>query len=192
MYRLRERIPGLAIRTTFITGFPGETEDDHQQLLEFVRDFQFDMMGVFKYSHEDGTVAATMEDDPDLRVPEEVKERREEELMLAQQEVAWENAAYLAEEDAVFDVLIDERDHEREVTEDEVALPTYQGRCYHQAPEVDSITLVASQHELAPGELVRCRIVGSAEYDLIARPVADLERSTSLPVIGSSPGGCSI
>ena len=75
MYRLRERIPGLAIRTTFITGFPGETEDDHRQLVDFVRDFQFDMMGVFKYSHEDGTVAATMEDDPKLRVPEEVKER---------------------------------------------------------------------------------------------------------------------
>ena len=91
MYKLRERIPGLAIRTTFITGFPGETEDDHQQLLDFVNDFQFDVMGVFKYSQEKGTVAATMEMDPALRVPDEIKQAREEELMLAQQDVAFEN-----------------------------------------------------------------------------------------------------
>ena len=134
MYKLRERIPGLAIRTTFITGFPGETQDDHEQLLEFVNDFQFDMMGVFKYSHEEGTVAATMEKDPQLCVPEEVKQAREEELMLAQQEVAFENAAYLAEEGAMFDVLVDEQSHDREVTEEGRTYNTYIGRCYHQAP----------------------------------------------------------
>ena len=184
MYKLRERIPGLAIRTTFITGFPGETQDDHEQLLEFVNDFQFDMMGVFKYSHEEGTVAATMEKDPQLCVPEEVKQAREEELMLAQQEVAFENAAYLAEEGAMFDVLIDEQSHDREITEEGRTFNTYVGRCYHQAPEVDSITLLASEAKLAPGELIRSRVVGSDGYDLIVRPDSELQRITSLPVIG--------
>ena len=182
--KLRDRIPGLAIRTTFITGFPGETEADHEELLKFIQDFQFDMMGVFKYSHEDGTVAATMEEDPDLRVPDEVKERREQELMMAQQEVAFENAAYLAEEGAVFDVLIDEEAPDREVTENDTVLNTYIGRCYHQAPEVDSITLLASEDDLSPGELVRCRVVDSDGYDLVARPESELERVASLPVIG--------
>ncbi|MDG2424000.1 MAG: 30S ribosomal protein S12 methylthiotransferase RimO [Phycisphaerales bacterium] len=184
MYRLRERIPGLAIRTTFITGFPGETEDDHRQLVDFVRDFEFDMMGVFKYSHEEGTVAATMEKDPELCVPDEIKQQREEELMLAQQEVAFENAAYLAEEGVLFDVLVDERSHEREITEDGRSYKTYIGRCYHQAPEVDSITLLASEAEIAPGELIRCRVVDSDGYDLIMRPESELQRITSLPVIG--------
>ncbi len=105
--KLRERIPGLAIRTTLITGFPGETEDDHQELLEFVESFGFDMLGVFQYSREEGTPAGTMDLDPALHVPDEVKERREQELMLCQQQIAFENAAYLAEQGSQFDVLID-------------------------------------------------------------------------------------
>lgn len=183
MERLRERIPGVAIRTTFITGFPGETEEDHQELLEWVRDFQFDAMGVFKYSPEEGTVAGTMDKDPELHVPDEIKARREEELMLVQQELAFENAAYLAEQEAVFDVLVDGPGRDRETNDPQLSV--YTGRCYHQAPQVDSCTWLLSSRELAAGELVRCTIVDSDGYDLIARPCEELETGISLPVIGT-------
>ena len=107
MYKLRERIPGLAIRTTFITGFPGETDADHESLLDFIDEVQFDAMGVFRYSPEPGTPAGTMEADPALAVPDEVKRAREAELMLRQQEIAFENAEYLAEQGVRMDVLVD-------------------------------------------------------------------------------------
>jgi len=188
MERLRERIPGLAIRTTFITGFPGETDEDHEVLLDFVREFQFDAMGVFRYSREAGTPAGTMDLDPALHVPEEVKRAREAELMLAQQELAFENAAYLAEQAAEFDVLIDApaagatAGRATSGVTDETRL--YAGRCYHQAPQIDSMTYVASEAERSPGELVRCTIVGSDGYDLVARPTEELSRRVSLPVMG--------
>jgi len=89
LHKLRDRIPGLSIRTTFITGFPGETQADHRELVDFVNDFGFDMMGVFKYSREDGTPAGTMDSEPSLHVPDEVKAEREAELMLAQQTIAF-------------------------------------------------------------------------------------------------------
>jgi len=215
--RLRDRIPGLAIRTTFITGFPGETEDDHRRLLDFIEDFQFDMLGVFRYSREDGTPAGTMDGDAALHVPDEVKARREEELMLTQQAIAFENARYVAEQRCQFDVLIDgeveaaaadagdDRSGGREAAsgvsqawrggqderpspptplpEGEGSMHLSVGRCYHQAPQVDSVTYVRSIEPLAPGELVRCTIVESDGYDLIARPTAELERKASLPLM---------
>ena len=182
MDRLRERIPGVAIRTTFITGFPGETHEDHEELLDWIQEFQFDAMGVFQYSQEAGTVAGTLEDDPDLRVPDEIKAAREEELMLAQQEIAFENASYLAEQSAIFDVLVDGPGRDRETDDD--TLQIFTGRAYHQAPQVDACTWVLSHRDLAPGELVRCTIVGSDGYDLVARPLDELEAGLSLPVIG--------
>ena len=185
--RMRERNPGMAIRTTFITGFPGETDADHEALLEFVRDMQFDAMGVFKYSREGGTPAGTMDVDPGLHVPDEVKEAREAELMLAQQEIAFENASYLAEQRVQMDVLIDgpaaggTSGHATPGVSGEQAL--HVGRCYHQAPQVDSITYVSSRNQLSTGELVRCTIVGCDGYDLIAQPTTDLERLHTLPVV---------
>jgi len=176
LHRLRDRIPGLAIRTTFITGFPGETEADHRQLVEFIDEFQFDMLGVFKYSREDGTPAGTMEADAALRVPEEVKQRREEELMLTQQRVAFENASFVAQEACQFDVLIEGASADRD--------QTFVGRCYHQAPEVDSQTHVRSTETLSPGEVVRCTIVDADGYDLIAEPSEQRQRVLGLPVIG--------
>lgn len=174
VHRLRDRIPGLALRTTFITGFPGETEEDHQQLLEFIERAQFDAMGVFQYSREDGTVAGTLDTDESLRVSDDVKAARETELMLLQQEIAFDNAAYVAEQECLFDVLIDGP------LEGEDGY--WSGRCYHQAPEVDARTIVISKSPLSPGQLIRCKIIGSDEYDLLARPESECERVVSLPI----------
>ena len=187
LHKLRERIPGLAIRTTFITGFPGESQQDHEELLEFIRDFGFDMMGVFKYSHEDGTPAGTMDEDPDLHVPDEVKAQREAELMLAQQEIAFENAKFVAQQRSRFDVLIEGpvkgKTSGRRTFGVTDAGSLHSGRCYHQAPQVDSLTFVHSTKKLSPGELVRCTIVDADGYDLIAQPTEQLERTIALPVV---------
>ena len=191
--KLRDEIPGMALRSTFITGFPGETQEDHEELMDFIRDIQFDALGVFQYSPEPGTPAARMEMDDELAVPAEIKAAREAEIMLAQQEIAFENAAYLAELRAEFDVLVDgpaPADTEIALSADDPAmrgdceLHFASGRCYHQAPQIDSLTCVASMEPLSPGELLRCTIVGSDGYDLIARPSAELQKKTSLPVIG--------
>ena len=186
MNKLRERIDGLAIRTTLITGFPGETEADHESLCDFVREFQFDMLGVFKYSREPGTPAGTMDLDPKLHVPDEIKEAREAELMLIQQEIAFENAEFLAQEECQFDVLIDTPSQAIELDGQKAAAdPQFMstGRCYHQAPQVDSSTCVLSREELPAGSLVRATIVGSDGYDLIARPTDDLSPDIALPLL---------
>ena len=188
--KLRERIPGMAIRTTFITGFPGETDEDHRQLMEFVEEMEFEAMGVFRYSREKGTPAGRMDQDPELHVPEEVKLERERELMMLQQRIAFENAAYLAEQRVQLDILVDapangatEGQATPGVTSENSLL--HVGRAYHQAPQIDSMTYLAAQEPLSPGELIRCTIVGSDGYDLVAQPTAELERGLSLPVVGS-------
>ncbi len=182
MHKLRDRIPGMAIRTTFVTGFPGETEADHEQLLEFIEEVGFDAVGCFRYSREEGTVAGRMELDPALAVPEDVKQRRHDEIMELQQRIAHEQAAYLAEQfdpeqptesGCQFDVLIDKPTSEAGVV---------QGRTYFQAPQIDAVTYVHAREALSPGELVRCTIVDSDGYDLIARPLTELERKVSLPL----------
>jgi ribosomal protein S12 methylthiotransferase len=190
--KLRDRVPGIAIRTTFITGFPGETEADHEALVEFVRESRFEAMGVFQYSREEGTPAGTMDLDPALRVPDEVKAQREAELMLAQQENAFADAAWQAEQGAVLDVLIEGAAGNPGVpplageglAPGEVA---HAGRAYHQAPQIDSMTAVISRSRRAPGELVRCVVVGSDGYDLIARPQDELQDAAEgrigLPVV---------
>ncbi len=194
MLTLRERVPGLAIRTTFISGFPGETERDHEQLLEFVDEIGFDAVGVFEYSAERGTPAGTMERDAGLAVPAEVKHRRKGEILELQQQIAFEQAEFVAgafdEADAIntghrFDVLID-RETGSEAVETAGVGPggrLYQGRTYFQAPSIDAVTFVQSRQRLSPGELVRCVVVGSDGYDLIARPVEEVEKKLSLSVL---------
>ncbi len=186
--KLRERVPGMAVRTTFITGFPGETEEDHEALLAFIERVAFDAVGVFEYSQEPGTPAGTMENDPSLAVPAEVKRRRYNEIMALQQEIAFEQASFLADafdpdkpgaSGHQFDVLVDRLHSET----DEQSLRTYQGRTYFQAPQIDAVTFVRTKERLSPGELVRCAIVESDGYDLIARPLAELEKRTQLPII---------
>ncbi|MBX3358126.1 MAG: 30S ribosomal protein S12 methylthiotransferase RimO [Phycisphaeraceae bacterium] len=196
MLKLRDRIPGMAIRTTFITGFPGETEADHTALMEFVEEIGFDAMGVFEYSHEEGTVAGTMENDPNLAVPAEIKARRKAELMELQQRIAFAQAEYLAEQfdekkptqsGVQFDVLIDSATPTRGLATSGVtggkSGRLHQGRAYFQAPLIDALTYVHAKRDLSPGELVRCTIVAADGYDLIARPVEELEHRVGLKVI---------
>jgi ribosomal protein S12 methylthiotransferase len=205
IHKLRERIPGMAVRTTFISGFPGETEADHQELLEFVEEMAFEAVGVFEYSREAGTVAGTMEEDPALTVPAEVKSQRRAEVMSLQQRLAFEQAAYLAEqfdpEDPLesgvqFDVLIDEGSGgsaprgeggsgsaSKKTLQGVRRYAAARGRAYFQAPGIDSVIRVESLESLVAGELVRCAVVGSDGYDLIARPVAELDRRVTLKIL---------
>ena len=178
LHTLRDRVPGIAIRTTMITGFPGETIEDHKALVDFIATHKFDAMGVFQYSAEAGTVAGTMENDESLRVPEEMKQSREEELMLLQQGIAFETAAKRAELECVFGVLLDEYLGET----GEGKLHLFKGRTYHQAPDVDACTIVMAEAKLTVGEVVKCTITDSDEYDMIARPTDELEKVFSLPL----------
>ena len=150
--RLRAAMPQIAIRTTFIVGFPGETEQAFQALLDFVEDTAFDRVGVFTYSHEEGTPAAVLPDDVAL----EVKEERRGRLMALQQPISLaKNQALLGQ---TLDVLI-------EGVGEDISV----GRSYRDAPEVDGMVLV--QAESPVGEIVPVRISGALEYDLVGDPV---------------------
>ena len=188
MHTLRDRVPGMAVRTTFITGFPGETEDDHAELLEFIEDVGFDALGVFRFSPEPGTAAGTMHQDPALRVPDEVAQRRHGEILALQQRLAFEQNEFLAEQfdpdnpaesGLRLDVLIDGPAADRRLDD---GTPLYRARTYFQAPRIDPVTYVASTEPLAPGELVSATIVAADGYDLIARPAEQLERRVRLPL----------
>lgn len=164
--KLRRRVPDIAIRTTLICGFPGETDAQHAELVEFVESFDFAHVGVFGYSPEPGTPAGSMHAGGQA-VPDEVIDQRIEELMLAQQEKVFARNRQWARQQRQVDVLIDEQE---EADEGYVHL----GRTIHQAPQIDPITYVASDGPLAPGEVVRCRIIGEKDYDLIAEPMKRL------------------
>lgn len=150
--RLRERIEGLVMRTTFITGFPGETEEQFEELVNFVKTQQFERLGVFSYSFEPDTPAARLAD----HLPDEIKEARRERLMAAQQEVAFEwNGRQLGRQ---LEVLID-----RAVPGEKDA---WVGRSYADAPDVDGVVYVTGR-KLRPGKLVLCEIVATSDYDLV-------------------------
>lgn len=160
--RLRTRIPGVAIRTTFISGFPGETEAEFEELVEFVRDMRFAAVGVFPYSLEADTPAGRMKN----QLPEKVRSQRADAIMAAQQKVAFAEAR--SRKNRRFDVLIDSR----------VADGQYAGRHAGQAPEVDAVTYVLAD-QLSIGQFVRVRCEGFQDYDLIARPAGDILRTRS-------------
>ena len=150
--KLRKEIPDIAIRTTLITGFPGETQEQHEELMEFVDEMEFDRLGVFTYSPEEDTPAAEMPD----QIPEDVKEDRQAELMELQQEIAFD----LAEEMIGREVLV--------MIEGKVADENaYVGRTYKDAPNVDGLIFVESEEELMWGDFARVRITGALEYDLM-------------------------
>lgn len=150
--RLRQEIPDICLRTTLITGFPGETEEDHAQLLDFVDRMEFDRLGVFPYSQEEDTPAALMED----QIEEEVKQQRLAELMELQQEIAFAAAEDMA--GRVVTAVIEGK------VADENA---YVARTYKDAPGVDGLLFVETGRELMTGDFVKVRVSGACEYDLM-------------------------
>lgn len=150
--KLREQIPEICLRTTIITGFPGETQEEHESLLEFVDEMAFDRLGVFSYSPEEDTPAALFED----QVDESVKLERQADIMELQQEIAFEKAQ--AAVGSVMLVMVEGR------LPDEHA---YVARSYKDAPNVDGFVFVQTERELMTGDFVRVKITGSYEYDLI-------------------------
>jgi ribosomal protein S12 methylthiotransferase len=156
--RIRRRVPGVALRTTLIVGFPGETEAEFAELDGFVGDIGFDHVGVFTYSHEEGTRAFDLRND----VPQAVKRRRRSALMSRQKRIV--TRAQKARIGAAVDVLIDGPSPESDLV--------LQGRLEGQAPEIDPVVFLteAEVDRFAPGELVRATVVGARGYDLVAKP----------------------
>lgn len=150
--KLRKEIPDICIRTTLITGFPGETEEDHEELMAFVDQMEFDRLGVFTYSQEEDTPAASMPE----QVPEEVKEERQAQLMELQQEIAFDAAQSMTGR-TVYAMI------EGKVADENA----YVARTYKDAPNVDGFLFVNTGRELMTGDFVKVRITGSYEYDLI-------------------------
>ncbi len=150
--KLRKEIPDITLRTTLITGFPGETEEQHEELMEFVDEMEFDRLGVFTYSPEEDTPAALMDD----QIEEEVKEDRQAELMELQQDIAFDLAEDMIGKEVL--VLIEGK------VADENA---YVGRTYKDAPNVDGLIFVNTEEELMSGDFARVKVTGALEYDLI-------------------------
>ena len=150
--KLRSEIPDIALRTSLITGFPGETEEDHEELYRFVNEMEFDRLGVFTYSREENTPAAVMPN----QIDEEVKEARRDEIMELQQAIAFEKA-----EDMVGQVLWCMI--EGKVADEDV----YIGRTYKDAPNVDGYIFVQTSATLMTGDFVKVQVTDSNEYDLI-------------------------
>lgn len=150
--KLRKEIPDIVLRTTLITGFPGETEEEFKNMVDFVDSMEFDRLGVFPYSEEEGTKAAEM----DGQITEEVKESRRDEIMALQQEISADKAASRIDDE--MSVLI-----EGYLYEDDI----YIGRTYMDAPKVDGNVFVRAEEELISGDIVPVRITGANEYDLM-------------------------
>ena len=150
--KLRREIPDIVLRTSLITGFPGETEEDHQELMEFVDEMEFDRLGVFTYSPEEGTPAETMEG----QVPEEVKEARRDEIMELQQEISLDKGNDRIGQEVL--VMIEGK---------VLGESAYIGRTYGDAPKVDGYIFVQTGELLVTGDFAKVTVTGALEYDLI-------------------------
>jgi len=152
---IRTRLPGIAIRTTMLVGFPGETEADFEELCDFVREMRFERLGVFTYSHEEDTPAYEVEDD----IPEAVKESRASRLMAIQQEISMERNE--EKPGNVFKVLIDRKEGEY-----------YIGRTEFDSPEVDNEVLITAEGRyLRIGDFINVKITDATDFDLYGEPV---------------------
>ena len=160
--RLREEIPDICLRTTLIAGFPGETQEDHEKLVDFVNEMEFDRLGEFPYSQEEGTAAAEMPD----QVSEEQKEAWRQEIMELQQEIAFARAEDMV--GSVLTVMI-----EGKVADEDV----YVARTYRDAPGVDGYLFVHTSAVLMTGDLVQARVTGCNEYDLVGEIWQEEEES---------------
>ena len=150
--KLRKKIPDICLRTTLISGFPGETNANHKETCEFVENIGFDRLGVFTYSQEETTPAASMPD----QVSDDIKKSRQEEIMQIQQDIAFDITASF--EGMEMEAMI-----EGYIPEERI----YVGRTYRDAPDVDGYVFIASERELLSGDIVNIKITGTDEYDLI-------------------------
>ena len=154
--KLRREIPGIVIRTSLIAGFPGETEEDHKQLVDFLKEFKLERVGVFTYSKEEGTPAAKMKH----QILKKVKEAWRKELMLTQQGIVFEaNAALTGKR---FKAIVEGRLEEENV---------YVGRTYRDAPDIDGYCFIKSERDLVLGDIIKVKIEKASGYDLIASEV---------------------
>lgn len=150
--KLRREIPDICLRTTLITGFPGETSEQHEELMGFVDEMEFERLGVFTYSPEEGTPAADMQN----QIDEEIKLDRQAELMELQQEIAFDNAQDMVGREVL--VMIEGK------VADENA---YVGRTYRDAPNVDGLIFINTDEELISGDFAKVKVTGAVDYDLI-------------------------
>lgn len=151
--KLRKKLPGIALRTTLIAGFPTETEEEHAQLMDFVKRMEFDRLGVFTYSKEDNTPAALLKP----QIPVKVKKQRQKELMKLQQSIVFAHTKTLIGK--TVDVLV-----EGKITNEE---NVYIGRTYMDAPQVDGFLFLTSEEELMSGDIVKVIVTGAKNYDLV-------------------------
>lgn len=156
VHKLRERIPDIVLRTTLISGFPGETPEAHRELMEFVDEMEFDRLGVFAYSPEEKTPAADFDD----QIDDELKKDRREAIMEMQQDIAFEKSESMIGKELV--AIIEGK------VADENA---YVGRTYMDAPGVDGYIFINADDEFMSGDLVRVRVTGASEYDLIGEKI---------------------
>lgn len=150
--KLRTEIPDIALRTTLIAGFPGETLQDHEEVMEFIDEVEFDRLGVFTYSREEDTPAATMPD----QLEQETMDAWRDELMALQQEISIDRSAKMIGK--TLDIMV-----EGYIAEDD----TYVGRSYKDAPNVDGMVFFNCERQLMSGDFVTVKVTGSTEYDLI-------------------------
>ena len=143
-------MPDIAIRTTLIVGFPGETEDDFYDLLEFVEEERFQRLGVFAYSQEEGTPAGDRED----QIPEDIKEMRLDQIMRTQLDISYQHNQELV--GSVLEVLVEAEDEDG----------SYIGRSRYDAPEIDNSVIFTSARDLEPGDIVNVYIDDAFDYDL--------------------------
>jgi ribosomal protein S12 methylthiotransferase len=152
--KVRERVPGVALRTSLMVGFPTETDKEFEELLAFVEKTEFERLGVFTYSREEGTAAYGLKP----QVPERIMNERFDMIMAKQQEISRRvNERFLGK---TLDVLVDEKGEGH-----------YLGRSYADAPEVDGNVFINTSHKVKVGDLVRCRITDTMEYDLVGEPI---------------------
>jgi ribosomal protein S12 methylthiotransferase len=155
LYAIRKELPGAAIRTTLIAGHPGETEKEYNVLKDFISEFRFDRLGVFPYSHEEGTFGYNNYADD---IPEKVKEARVSELMEIQQSISEE--LNREKTGTIQKVIIDRREGE-----------FFTGRTQFDSPEVDNEVLISTEYNLQPGNFYDILITGSTDFDLFGKPV---------------------
>ena len=154
--KMREKIPGIVLRTTFITGFPGETEEQFTELCEFINEVKFDRLGCFAYSPEEGTFAAKM----DGQIEPEVKAKRAEIIMNEQMLIMDDKQQEKMGRE--IDVMVDFFDEDNLL---------YMGRSYMDAPEIDTSVIISSEEELFPGQIIRCKVIGFDDFDMIVEAI---------------------